>query len=203
MRPDMKMGVGQFLAEAGKAAALCLALSAVAFVLFVLFFKLGLLAGITVLFYRGIILAALVSVSVFGAAGLMALRGAIHPSVALAAAAVSASINLTVLIVLPVTIDRSVTVFLLSHMDRHPHEAFTAADLERHFIKVYLDRFQQMQRRMDEQELSGNVERVGPGYRISPQGRSFVEMSRSVAWAFDTDPRFVDPDAAADGPGQR
>jgi len=190
----MKTKIAAFMVETGKAAAVCLMLSAIALALFVACFKIGLLSGIHILFYRGIVLTGLVSLAVFLLGAVLAIRGVIPASLALAAAAVSASINLTVLIVLPVTIDRSVSVFLLGYMAHHPREAFSASELETHFINGYLGKYHQMQRRMDEQELSGNVEQTEPArYRISPQGLQFIKTSRAIAWAFDTDPRFVDP----------
>lgn len=166
----------------------------VGLVVLILLFKLKVFAGLNVLFYRGLVLIALVTVALFTVGLFVAPKLQLSPSVALAAAAISASINLTILIVLPVTIDRSVTMFLLGYMDHHAQRAFTPAELRTTFDDVYLGRWEQMQRRMDEQQLSGNVARDGTrGYRITPQGRSFVAFSRKVAWAFDTDPRFVSP----------
>lgn len=195
MSSSNKNVIREFVLDSSKYLIFFVLISTVSLSIFITIFNIGIFDGIKVLFYRGIVITILAAVIVFIFSAVLAIRGALHTSMALAAAAVSTSINLTVLIIFPVTIDRSVTVFLLGHMAHHPQQPFSAHDLESHFIKVYLGTFQQMQRRMDEQELSGNVERVGAmRYRISPQGEQFIAMSRTVAWAFGTDSRFVDPD---------
>ena len=95
----------------------------------------------------------------------------------------AASLNLCFLVVLPVTIDRSISVFLLGEMAAHPDRSYSAADLRTLFKDTYVDGFQQIERRVDEQERSGNIRRVGAGYEISPQGRAFVHLSADIASA--------------------
>ncbi len=63
------------------------------------------------------------------------------------------------------------------------------------FSDVYVGEDQQIDRRMREQLLSGNVERVGDGYRISAHGKAFIQTSKLIAWMFDGDTRFVSPPA--------
>jgi hypothetical protein len=180
--------------DLGYASLLFLGAGLVGLILLIVLFKLKVLAGLNVLFYRGLALIALSTLIVLALSLWVAIRVHIPLSVALAAAAISASVNLTVLIVLPVTVDRSVTVFLLGYMDQHANKTFTTGELRAAFEDIYLGRWDQTQRRMDEQQLSGNVAPTKDGYRITPQGRSFVAFSRKVAWAFDTDPRFVSPE---------
>jgi len=182
------------IADLGYASLLFVGAGVFGLALLIALFKLKLFAGLNVLFYRGLVLIALGTVIVFALSLWVAIKVHIPPSVALAAAAISASLNLTILIVLPVTVDRSVTVFLLGYMDQHADRTFSTTDLRGAFEDIYLGRWDQMQRRMDEQQLSGNVAPTAAGYRITPQGRSFVQFSRRVAWAFDTDPRFVSPE---------
>jgi hypothetical protein len=61
------------------------------------------------------------------------------------------------------------------------------------FSRIYLDDDRQIDRRMREQLLSGNIDIVDGRYRVSRRGDAFVRFSRGVAWLFDTDPRFVRP----------
>lgn len=163
----------------------------VGFAVFVALFHLQLFAGLDIVFYRGLVLLAIAGLLT----GLLlwAMRSVLGISAAtvLSAAVLSMSLNLTFLIVLPVTIDRSVTVFLLSEMDHHPDTAFTNPQLRAIFIERYLDQWDQIDRRMREQILSHNIERSGDGYKISPQGRAFMRLSRLLAAIFGTDPRFV------------
>jgi hypothetical protein len=96
-----------------------------------------------------------------------------------------------------VTIDRSVTVFILAQMAARPERSFTPAEMRSIFTDVYLGRFQQIERRLEEQEISGNLARDAAGFRITPQGLAFVEFARALSKTFQTDPRFVTADELA------
>jgi hypothetical protein len=160
--------------------------------LLVLAFKLHALRSIDVLFYRGVVLIALVGVVTLGLTLTLGPRLHVSLGSALAAAVLSMSVNLSLLVLLPVTIDRSISVFLLGYMDKEPTTAFTADELRSAFTSTYLVHYQQIERRMHEQVLSRNIAEVGHGqYKITNQGRAFVNFAGFVAWLFDTDPRFV------------
>jgi hypothetical protein len=165
--------------------------------LMVLLFKLGTLGGMTVLFYRGLVLIVGGGLLTLVAALWLGAALKLPVSTAFAAMVLSMSVNLTVLIVLPVTVDRSVSTFLLAYMAEHPNRTFTPAELRTVFDQIYMGDFQQVQRRMDEQTLSGNISPRGNGYVISAQGRGFIRSAKLVSWLFDTDPRFLAPDASA------
>jgi len=179
------------------AAALLFAAAAVlGFLILVALFKSGAFRGVDILFYRGVILVALSAAATFGLlalAGRLWRRTGITLRDAVAAGALSLGLNLSFLVIFPVTIDRSVTVFLLGRMAAEP-QAQTVPELEAMFVGGYLGEYRQIQRRMDEQVRSGNVEAVGSRYSISGQGRAFLRTSRLVAWMFDTDPRFLGPE---------
>ena len=96
---------------------------------------------------------------------------------ALGACILSLSLNLSFLVLFPVTVDRSISVFMLAQMAAHPDDAFTAARMRGIFEGVYLGEYRQIERRMGEQAASGNVIPVGDGYVITPQGRAFIRLS--------------------------
>jgi hypothetical protein len=167
------------------------------FALLVILFKLGIFHNIDVYFYRGVVLVGIATILTFVAFLYISRWFRADVSAAFTAAVLSMSINLTFLVIFPVTIDRSISVFLLGYMNQHPEEAFTPSQLRNAFSNIYVGQYQQIERRMDEQLVSRNINQVGEAYQISAQGRAFVSFARAIAWMFDTDPRFVSGGAKA------
>jgi hypothetical protein len=165
------------------------ALAAFGLVLYLLAFWIGAGASITILFYRGVVLAAAVGL-VTGAAGAW-LGGRLRdPSLAIASAAVSFSLNVCFLVLLPVTVDRSVSVYLLSTVEQQ--DGINPPALEQAFVTGYVRDMHAVDRRIDEQRKSGNITVGRDGkVRLTAQGHRFMAFSRSVATLFGTDPRFV------------
>lgn len=163
-------------------------LTLLGFALYVLLFWAGAGASMTILFYRGVVLAVLTALLV----GLIALWPAGRTgdsSLPIAAAALSLSFNICFLVLLPVTVDRSVSVYLLSTVERRP---MTSEELQRAFIDGYVVKMGAIDRRIDEQRKSGNVTVGSDGkVHLTKQGERFMAFSRLIARLFGTDPRFV------------
>ena len=170
------------------------------FALFVLLFWMGVGASMTILFYRGTVLAAGVAVVVGLFAAWIAARSG-DSSLPVAAAALSLSFNVCFLVLLPVTVDRSVTVYLLSTIENRQESGVDAAALQRAFVDGYVVKMGAVDRRLQEQAKSGNISVGADGnVRLTPQGRRFMQFSRIVARLFGTDPRFVEASAEAPPP---
>jgi hypothetical protein len=171
---------------------LCLAaMTLIGFALFVLLFWAGAGASITILFYRGTLLAIGASVLTGLAAIWLAGRTG-DSSLPIAAAALSLSFNLCFLVLLPVTVDRSVSVYLLSTIERQQGRGIDPQQLQKAFITGYVVNMGAVDRRIDEQVKSGNLAVGRDGrVRLTPQGRRFMDFSRIVERLFGTDPRFV------------
>lgn len=165
-------------------------LAGIGFGLYLLAFAAGAGASITILFYRGVVLAAFVAAAT-GIAGAWLGSRIGDPSLAISAAAISFSLNICFLVLLPVTVDRSVTVYLLSTIEQE-RNGITPPALEQAFVEGYVRDMHAIDRRIDEQSRSGNVA-VGPNgeVRLTAQGRRFMNVSRTIARLFGTDPRFV------------
>ena len=158
------------------------------FTIYVLLFWAGVGASMTIIFYRGVALAVATAILV-GLVALWPARRTRDSSLPIAAAALSLSFNLCFLVLLPVTVDRSVSVYLLSTIEQRE---MTPAGLERAFIDGYVVNMGAIDRRIDEQRKSGNVTVAPDGkVRLTPQGERFMAFSRLVARLFGTDPRFV------------
>lgn len=164
-------------------------------------FWIGFLQQSFILFYRGLVLIAFGEAFCFVVL-LFACRQWPQWKVrdAVSASVFAAGIAFCLLIVLPVTIDRSISVFMLTEMAAQPDRGFTSLDMRNLFVDVYVERYRQIERRLEEQKISGNVTPTATGFRITPQGLAFVRFARLLSKIFQTDPRFVTP-AAAPAPG--
>jgi hypothetical protein len=164
--------------------------------LLVLLFELGVFSSITILFYRCIALCGLTAV-VVGTALLWsdARLGGATIRDRIAATLVAASLSLTFLALGPVTVDRSISIFINGHMAAQPARIFTAAEIDQAFRERYLTGMDQIARRMEEQRVTGTIERVGDGYRIAGKGHGLIASSRLMARLFGADARLLD------GPG--
>lgn len=167
--------------------------AAIGFAVLVALFKSGLLASrIDILFYRGVVLCALAAVLTVALVWIAGARwGVANIRDAIAAGVLSFGMNLSFVVVAPVTVDRSVSVFILGYMAAAPDKAMSVSDLRNVFERRYLGDWRQIERRMEEQTVSGNVVPSAGGYALTPRGKSFLATSKLVAWMFDTDPRFV------------
>jgi hypothetical protein len=155
----------------------------------------GLFGDVGILFYRGIAeLMVIAPVLLVGlillvrrpwAARLLSARDAV------AATLVAISLNLTFFVLGPVTVDRSVSVFMLSRL-AEARSPLTAEDLRRAFAERYLIEWDQVGRRLREQISSGNVDHASDDrYRLTAQGRSFIRTAQTISRVFGGDPRFV------------
>lgn len=102
-------------------------------------------------------------------------------------------LNFSFLSLITVALDRSISVFILSEMANHNTEIYTKNDVENIFLDVYMDKYKAMDRRFEEQIISGNIEKIGEGYRITEKGCNLIEIFRGIAWVFPIDNRFLYP----------
>jgi hypothetical protein len=108
----------------------------------------------------------------------------------LSATSLALAANLIFLVVFPVTIDRSVSVYLLGQLSKNP-KGMTEVELNERLIHQYVEQYQGVNRRMQEQISSGNVQIAGERYLLTPQGRTFIQFCDSVIDIFGVDPRFI------------
>lgn len=166
-------------------------LTVLGFAIYVLLFWAGVGSAMTILFYRGVALAIIAAVAV-GLVALWPARRKSDSSLPIAAAALSLSFNICFLVLLPVTVDRSVSVYLLSTIEQRQDAGMTPDELQRAFIDGYVVKMGAIDRRIAEQRTSGNITVDASGkVRLTSQGEHFMAFSRLVARLFGTDPRFV------------
>ncbi len=171
----------------------------IGFVLFCLLLASG-IGGSTILFYRGLVLAAVTALVAGTLGATIARRYGIAP-LAVAAALSTFCVSACFLVLFPVTIDRSVSVYLLATIDRQGVAGMSKGELEGAFVDGYVREMGAIDRRIIEQRISGNIIEHEQGrVRLTERGRRFIMLSRSAARLLGTDPRFVEGHGAATRP---
>lgn len=109
------------------------------------------------------------------------------------------SITLGWFILIPVTVDRSVTVYTLSYMDGIYPKSITNDEIEKVFYKQYIVDFGAFDKRFREQLDTGSVEYVPDdnSYRLTEKGRKLVSQFRFFADLFGTQRKLVFPNEYA------
>ncbi len=163
--------------------------------LFIALFHTPVLANMKVLMYRGIgllILSGILAAVVMGIIRkfwkFITVRDIIMVFV------IFCCVNMVLFTLIPVTVERSVSVFMLSYMDENSDQSFTKEDIGEIFTSKYVNDFGAFDKRFDEQLVTGTLIDNGDGtYTISDEGRFIVTMFRGVSKMFNTDQRLVYP----------
>ncbi len=165
-------------------------------ILFVGLFHTGLLASMDVLMYRGIVFiiltGMLAALFTFFVSKKFKSLGMDIKDVLLMFCGFCC-VNMVLFTLIPVTVERSVSVFMLSYMQENEGEAYTQEEMSEIFIDRYVYDFGAFEKRFNEQIVSGNIEETEDGYVITDSGKMIVKMFRTVAEWFDTDRRIVYP----------
>lgn len=98
-------------------------------------------------------------------------------------------------VLIPVTVERSISVYMLSYMDQNDKQGITSDEFGDIFYQNYITDYGAFDKRFDEQITSGNIEKLkdGDGYVITDSGRNIVGLFRICANLFDTDKWLVYP----------
>lgn len=163
--------------------------------MFVALFHTGLLKGMNVLMYRGIafiILTGIVSAIVMGVVRkfwkFVTIRDIIMMFV------IFCCVNTVIFTLVPVTVERSVSVFMLSYMDENSDKTFTQDSVGEIFTSKYVNDYGAFEKRFNEQVVTGTIKQNEDGtYSITDRGRFIVSIFRNLAEWFDTDRRLVYP----------
>ncbi len=162
---------------------------------FIALFHTHLFAGMEVLMYRGIVfliiagaLAAIAMAVVRHFWGYVTIRDIIMMFV------VFCCVNMVLFTLIPVTVERSVSVFMLSYMEENSDQTFTEESVGDIFTDKYVIEYGAFDKRFEEQAVTGTIEQNEDGsYSITDEGRFIVKMFRTVSYLFNTDRRLVYP----------
>ena len=172
----------------------------ISFGVLILLIRLPLLKGMHVLMYRGIVMIVLAGIF---ASVLLVLFKKWRKITWLSAKDVvlvfilTCSINMVFFTLIPVTVERSVSVFMLSYMDTYSGDDaghYTQDEIAQIFVDKYVNEYGAFEKRFDEQLTTGSIEQNADGtYSITDKGRFIVKMFRLISDVFDTDKRLVHP----------
>lgn len=137
-----------------------------------------------VLFYRGLALLFITVLVSFTTAFLLARRNKefkLYLESVIGAVIVSASINLALFVLLPVTFDRSVSTYLLSTLDSEATPScrgMTKKQLEKVLIDQYIVKNKALQKRIIEQEEIGFISGTGECVSLTDRARKFLQLKQ-------------------------
>ncbi len=163
--------------------------------IFVGLFHTTLLKNMNVLMYRGIafiILTGIVAAIVMGVIRklwkFVTVRDIIMMFV------IFCCVNTVLFTLVPVTVERSVSVFMLSYMDENSDKTFTQDSVGDVFTAKYVNDYGAFEKRFNEQVVTGTIKQNPDGtFSITGRGRFIVKIFRTLAEWFDTDRRLVYP----------
>ncbi len=197
MKGDEKLKRKYSAWDACRLAGLYIVLYLISAVLFTALFHTPLLQDMDVLMYRGTVFVVLSAVA--AALLFLAVRRvsgwdfiSMHDVALLLCGC--CCVNMVFFTLVPVTVERSVSVFMLSYMEENEQKAFTEDEIKEIFADKYVNDFGAFEKRFHEQLVTGTVAENGDGaYTITKRGKTIVSMFRIIAGLFQTDQRLVYP----------
>lgn len=102
-------------------------------------------------------------------------------------------INLVFFTHLPVTADRSISVFILAYMNNHNDQSLTKNTITNVFINKYITNNDGIQKRFDEQITSGNIKKNQDNYHITEQGKLVILFYKFISDIFVIDKKNFSP----------
>lgn len=97
------------------------------------------------------------------------------------------TVNLVVFVLLPVTFDRSVSMYLLKELNNQETKSLEIKELIGKMESEYVKKGQAVQRRMDEQKITGFIEHNGSTMKLSNTGQMFLILASMVARLYGLD----------------
>lgn len=95
-------------------------------------------------------------------------------------------------ILIPVTTERSISVYMLSYIDSLD-KPIGKEEFERIFFDDYIVRHGSFTKRFAEQLETGSIEQEGEKYRMTERGHQIVKMFRTASSLFNTEDWIVNP----------
>ena len=169
----------------------------ISFLLLVLLIRLPLFKGMHVLMYRGIVM--IIIAGILSAALLVLFKKWrkikwLSTKDVVLVFILTCSINMVFFTLIPVTVERSVSVFMLSYMDTYSDRTYTQDEVAEIFVEKYVNEYGAFEKRFDEQLTTGTIVQNPDGtYSITDKGRFIVKLFRLISDVFDTDERLVEP----------
>lgn len=168
-------------------------------ILFIGLFHTTLFQSVKVLMYRGIIFLIITGIlsavlMYFAGKKILKKKSLIDTKDVLLMFCGFCCVNMVIFTLIPVTVERSVSVFMLSYMEESDKKSFTEEEIQDAFIDIYVKDFGAFEKRFEEQLVTGSIEETGENsYVLTENGEQIVRLFRTVAKWFHTDDRCVYP----------
>ena len=94
---------------------------------------------------------------------------------------------------IPVTADRSLTIYLLGKMNSNPERIYKKSELEHLLIQQYIVEYNAVQKRADEQVIVGTIENGKEGYKITQKGERLIGFYQILAKVFQVNSKLTNP----------
>lgn len=152
---------------------------------YILFFQTNIFSFQKVLFYKGLLLLALTSALCFIGIILYAKLVKGNFESLFAALVISFALNLTFFVVFPVTFERSVTMFILSSIDKgnmnNSCRGLTKGQIETELINKYILENRAVDKRINEQEIIKTLESKSQCVQLTKEGSNFLKFSAFIS----------------------
>lgn len=103
------------------------------------------------------------------------------------------SINMVWLSTVVVSLDRSLSVFVLSYLEQEDR-SYSETELNEVFQEVFIEKYEMLDRRFWEQLESGNIKEDENGYQLTKRGKLLVDLFKVVGNTYKVDTRFIEPE---------
>ncbi len=100
------------------------------------------------------------------------------------------SINIFVFCMVPVTLERSISIFMLNEMS--DNDEYTKEEIEELFISKYVYEYEAFDKRFDEQLYTGSIEEIQNGYKISKKGDFMVDCFKVIKRIYNVKGKILD-----------
>ena len=163
--------------------------------LFIALFHTSFLAGMDVLMYRGALFVLITGAIAAVIMGIVRkLWGFVTKRDIILMFTIFCCLNMMFLTLVPVTVERSVSVFMLSYMEENSDQTFTEESVGEVFTTKYVEDYGAFEKRFHEQVETGTIVQNPDGsYSITESGKFVVKMFRVVTDWFGTDQELVYP----------
>ncbi|MEG2021226.1 MAG: hypothetical protein RR087_05585 [Oscillospiraceae bacterium] len=168
----------------------------IATALYIVLLNLGLFSSISVFFYRAI--AVLIFTVLVVLVGILLLNKLVKQlnfdwkDVFITCLATLCA-HMVFLSLVTVSLDRSLSVFLLCYMNDNSQVALSENDIETVFQDVFVDEYKMLERRFTEQIITGTIEEKNGGYHITKRGEFLVDVFRFLGGVFPVDEKCLYP----------
>ncbi|MEJ0062092.1 MAG: hypothetical protein WDO70_02555 [Alphaproteobacteria bacterium] len=95
------------------------------------------------------------------------------------------------IVTIPVVIDRSISVYIISAVAQAGEDGIPLGGLEESFLRGYVDGDEAVKKRLHEQLITGNIVEKDGRYILTARGRFFYEAHTAIAETFNVSRRNI------------